>query len=144
MRRVIEQEDTSIMQIMLDHGVSAYGKPRAFVTPILWAACLGRVEMVKFFIKNGADINWREGLILQSVFDASRVPLKMLKFLIDNGADLKTSDALTRACIYRFDVEATRMLLDAGADPRSVAEHFIRKYSDQPSVQLLLRRMGRQ
>ena len=55
-----------------------------------WKACLhGNVEVVKFFIKNGVNVNEKDKMgyppIFQAVFSGK---LEVVKLLVENGADI--------------------------------------------------------
>lgn len=57
-----------------------------------WKACLhGNLEVVKFFVKDGVNVNEKDKkgytAIFKAVFSGK---LEIVKFLVENGADINT------------------------------------------------------
>lgn len=63
------------------------------MTSLHWAAGRGRLEVARFLILKGADINARSGTETTPLHDAVwRRRLEMIGFLVGNGADINAAD----------------------------------------------------
>ena len=61
----------------------------------------GRLEIVKYFVENGADVNSRDGDYYPLMIACRNGYLEIVKYLIDNGADIKaTGNKSTTALIF--------------------------------------------
>ena len=91
---------------------SRYGRP-----PLHTAANVGQLEVASWLLKNGADINLKDGDGNTALYEAAnkRDP-EMLNFLIKNGADVHLGNRRGETPIFncRFR-DTTRLLIKAGA-----------------------------
>lgn len=79
---------------------------------LVFACQFGCISQVELFIKNGADVNARNGSALEHV--CSNGKYDIAKLLIGNGADVKNNNALMYA--YKNDYpHIIKLLLDNGA-----------------------------
>ena len=74
---------------------------------MMWASCKGDLEIVKFLVESGADVNAKDNEGWNSLMEASyEGHLKVIKYLIENGkvnVNAKDDDgwtALIRLCLY--------------------------------------------
>ena len=88
-------------------------------TPLIVIIQEGRVEGIKFLIKNGASVNWMADdttPLNQAIID-NRV--EMVKALINAGADVNLetefSSPLLNAC-DKSNITIVKLLVEAGAD----------------------------
>jgi ankyrin repeat protein len=96
------------------------------VTPILFTR---DAAVVSLLVAKGADVRARSKVGETALMDvAARGDLASAKLLLERGADVNAVDhrgytALVLAAHFDGDaVELVRLLLAAGADPRSIAE----------------------
>ena len=80
------------------------------------AAEKGDLEMVKFFISQGAPVSGCMGYALR--YSAERGHLEIVELLVENGADVFRygNDALWMACEYGH-LKVVEFLVEKGADP---------------------------
>jgi ankyrin repeat protein len=113
-------------RLLLDHGADPNRATRAGVTPILFTR---DAAVVSLLVAKGADVRARSKVGETALMDvAARGDLASAKLLLERGADVNAVDhrgytALVLAAHFDGDaVELVRLLLAAGADPRSIAE----------------------
>ena len=84
------------------------------------AAKSGDEELLKLALKSGCDINAVDELKNTALhYAAKQADLNVMHFLIENGADLNaTNEKLaTPLHLTEKNIDAIRILLEAGADP---------------------------
>ncbi|XP_051990937.1 ankyrin repeat domain-containing protein 34C [Xyrauchen texanus] len=100
-------------------------------TPLITAALLGKLRLVRLLVEGGAQVNKRNQRGETPLLAACRAlrgeqcgttMLKLIQFLLNNQADPNIQDksgrtALMYACMERAGVEVASALIAAGADP---------------------------
>lgn len=145
-KRATPEEAAVIAELLLARGADPRGLANE-PTPVLWASFVGRNQTLAFLLAHGADPNVggpiEHGLIdfvqqhtppdKASLLPAMRAPR------IDNLPPLIVA-------AWQGNVEATRLLLDAGADPNATADdaftplYAAAVWGHQDVVELLLER----
>lgn len=80
--------------------------------PLVFACQFGYISQVESFIKNGADVNARNGSALEHACHKGNYDIA--KLLIDNGADVKNNNALMHAYKNNYP-HIIKLLLDNGS-----------------------------
>jgi uncharacterized protein len=104
---------------LIESGANVNAKDYSNNTALIWALCKGHVEIARFLIEKGADVDARgttTALIMAAAFGHKEI----LKLLIDKGADVNLVSpggvsALMLAA-YMGELEAVKILLDKGAN----------------------------
>ncbi len=87
--------DLQLIQKLLDNGADMYGKPKKnSLSPLFTAVKWNKLEIVKLFIVNGADVNHMENKML--LLSESIGKPKMTKLLLDSGANPNLVDKYGR------------------------------------------------
>lgn len=122
LHRAVESGNKNIVSLLLEAGADLNEKSRAKTTPVYHAASAGQARMVNHLIDLGADVN-RSGAVYAAVQGGH---LEIARRLLAAGGDPEKTGAklLTPlfAAVVREDVEAVRLLLQAGANPLSVGD----------------------
>ena len=102
--------------------VSRTTKKNVHHATALWAACTGgHLEIAKFLVSHGADVN-RTTLTRSTPLRGASFHgfLEVMQFLLDRGANINTPNCIGQSplCIaaMRGELEAVRYLLEKGAD----------------------------
>lgn len=103
------QGSTQAVKQLLDDGALVDGSPELQYRPLTMAASFGRVEWVKLLVERGADL-------------AISQPYAIAWEAIGNMMPGAGSRAL-HAAAFGGEVEATRALLELGANPDAVDDH---------------------
>lgn len=84
---------------------------------LVWAVGTGRADVVRRFIKAGADLNIKTGLGTPIRLAARNGSAELVRLLIDAGADVNagTASNALQAAVEKNHTEVARMLLDVGA-----------------------------
>lgn len=94
-----------------------YGEEGAKHLPrgIVMAASNGHIDMVKFLLENGADVNSSDGSPLH--FAAYNDKRDMVLFLLENGADIHSGhEAALTHCAGNGNLGMVKLLVKHGAD----------------------------
>lgn len=87
-------------------------------TPLCYAANTNNLEIVKFLVEAGADVN--EGYFTPLVLAVENNNMEITKYLIDHGADINPQRdwGPLQAAVYNNEsnIEMVRFLLDKGSD----------------------------
>jgi len=91
------------------------------ITILMAASNAGKIEIVKYLVKNGADINLNDESEYggSALFNASAEGhLEIVKYLVDNGADinLQVTTGSTALMMASDDIEIVKYLIENGAD----------------------------
>ncbi len=110
----------------------------SFYESIIYAAYFGHFEIVKYMIKNGADINTRD-LLSNAAMNGH---LDVVKYLIENGADIHLDDdyALIKAA-GRGDLNIIKYLVENGANLHAKNDLVLQitaSYGDLETVKYLI------
>lgn len=121
MRNAIKQDDLNQVKQLLDKNNEILNTMTPFGTWLHMAAKKGHLEIVKFLIEKGIDIDARGG-----TFDASALNqaagaghLEIVEYLINAGAELDVSLAKRNplfGAIYGGHLEVVKFLIEKGID----------------------------
>lgn len=154
------------VELLLANGADMKAKDRDGYTPLFSAVSSGHVELVKFLLETGEDVNSSGGDYDESLLHFAMAPCKrpMLKLLIDSGADIHYVSGLNREPIHEAAAEGcvdglrelilTRMVskhqkspnsrenkCKAGYDSYCLFEatplHFAAKFETLPAIEFL-------
>lgn len=95
--------------------------------PLLWAAEIADLELVRFFIDCGADVNQRDDLGCAAIdYAVKKTNVPIVKLLIERGADLHSSPLIFKALCSNSNtkLETIKLLLLHGADVDAKYENF--------------------
>lgn len=129
----VKRGDATKVNTLLKSGISPNRVDNIKRTPLMYAAGLGQIEIMRALLAKGADINTRDrngdtALALAAYVSITKdiTLLKAVTLLVDNGADINLKNhrgytALIWASLSGNTDTAT-VLLSAGADPNAKAE----------------------
>lgn len=124
--------NTSIIQCLLEKGISPNITDKCYITPLHEAAFYNRLDAIKLLIQQGAQINIRNAFGRTALHDAvtrqsgweavSDTWTALVEFLIAKGAEVDCIDnndetPLDKA-IKERNLPVATLLLSAGANPR--------------------------
>ncbi|MEW6737979.1 MAG: ankyrin repeat domain-containing protein, partial [Acidobacteriota bacterium] len=120
--------DTSILELLLNKGADLQARDVQDWTPFMWAANLGRIEIVNLLLSRGAKVNTKSNTgETPLMLAAGKGYYKVIKILIDKGADINAKDYNGRTVLMRVSgldddngyhsVNTVKLLLSKGADP---------------------------
>ncbi len=109
---------------LLQLGINPNCRSKNGFTPLMGAALVGNVPIVKLILKAGADPNMKEETNGSTAlfFAADQNHTEMVKLLIKAGADLEATDKIGEytplfCSVFKQHVEVTKILIRAGANP---------------------------
>jgi len=117
-----------IVKLLFDHGAKINAKPMGGQSPFIRASSgvsrPAHIDIMKLFLKNGADINEIGNNGVTALMNAAAGGyIEITKMLLEHGADVSIRSrqgetAITRACsAYKKDrPEIVKSLIDHGAD----------------------------
>lgn len=137
----------------IDGGRQVDSRDAAGQTPLMYAAESGQLEVVRYLISAGADVNATSnalGLGTPLIYAASSDRTQVMQYLIDNGArvDARTPARQETALMWaagRGHVEAANLLIESGADTGlknkdgQTALDIARETNREPVIELLSR-----
>lgn len=96
-------------------------------TALIGASTGGQLEVVKYLISKGADINIKDNDGVTALMMASaKGHLEVVKYLIDNGADINAKASVDTTSLmvasYYEHLEVVKYLISKGADVNVVAK----------------------
>jgi hypothetical protein len=95
------------------------GARREFQPPLTWAAITGQIQIIRYIVREGHDVNDR-GADTTALYEAARSGYAtVVKHLLDTGADISRDETILCRCAGLGYKEIVQHLLDAGADPNS-------------------------
>lgn len=95
------EPDLAVMQKCLANGAPLEGRNKYGLTPLMQAAWDGKLEAVKFFVKEGALLDAKDLQGDTALFYAvSKGRLDVVMFLVDQGADLLVGSPSEGKSIY--------------------------------------------
>ena len=120
-RQIIKQGDIESLKIMINNNKELLFAETAFGTWLEVAADFGQIDIVKYLIDCGIDVNKscgvsEGGAIKSASFEGH---LDVVKLLIDNGAILDVSTAEKNplfAAVYNDHLEVVKLLVANGID----------------------------
>ncbi len=134
----IEQGDLSALALAISSGESALASDVDGYTPLHRAAAAGHLDIVRFLLGTGAEVNathgdprladYASGFTLDTPLHlaAGSGYTDVIRALVESGADLNatslTGDTPLHSAAWSGQLESVRMLLDAGADPSLESE----------------------
>lgn len=119
MRQAIKQGDTVTVKNMLENNEELIDAETPFGTWLQVASAHGQIEMVRFLIERGMDVNKSVGIsdggpIKNAAFNGH---IDIVKLLYEHGATLDVSEATKNplfAAIYNGHFEVVRFLVEKG------------------------------
>lgn len=82
---------------------------------LIRSAELGNLNVVKFFIENGANVNYNRTQCLRNA--SSEGHLKIVEYLIKNGADVHADEeGALKLAVFNGYLEIVKFLIENGAD----------------------------
>lgn len=123
LRGVVENGDKNALQkIVQNHGIDAFDGDKR--TALIWAAFFGQIDLIKWLIDSGADINWQDRIGYTGLhFCGQEQNVAVAKILLDNGADPNIKDEHGNSALWtalfnaRGNFETVKVLRVHGADP---------------------------
>lgn len=136
--QVAQTNDPERLKQLLASGVDVDATTEHGMTPLMFAASRGRIEMVRMLLAHGADPNAMRGdkftpLLLAAFFGHSEV----VRILVEHGAEIKTGPAGTSAHTWattRGFNEIARYLQMAGEHSRPVYNSDAANQKQKPSL----------
>ena len=114
----------TVKEIVGKHGIDAYDPDKR--TALINASFFGNVEIARWLIENGAEINYQDKNGLTALhFAAQEKKLAIVNLLIENRADPNLKDKHGNSPLWtaifcaRGDFEITKALIRSGADVES-------------------------
>lgn len=120
-RQAIKQGELRDVIRLIGNDRSRLSMMTPFGTWLHVAAAHGKLDIVKWLVEMGADVNAYGGITGGGPLDeaASNGHYDVVKFLIESGAVLDTSDSVHNplfAAIYGGHTDVARLLIDSGID----------------------------
>lgn len=116
----IRSDDSRAVSELLAHGAGVNTRDDHRTTPLMYAAAVGSIEMMRQLIAAGADVN------AKNAFDATALmwctnQVEKVKLLTDKGADVNARSKRGRtplliAASHDANIAVVRLLLSKGAD----------------------------
>ncbi|XP_067651825.1 26S proteasome non-ATPase regulatory subunit 10-like [Haliotis asinina] len=107
-----------VTSLVEDHNTDVMCVDKVNDSPLFLASRKGQLEIVKYLVKRGADINFG-GRIPPLVIAVSRYQIHICDYLIKNGADVNKEDIYSRtplrAAARKGYVDIAHTLVEAGA-----------------------------
>ncbi|HNY12085.1 MAG TPA: ankyrin repeat domain-containing protein, partial [Candidatus Wallbacteria bacterium] len=120
--RVISSDDEKAVKIFFEYSKNIDIRSERFTEAFFDALMHGNAEMIKLFIKAGADVKCRNKWGNTPLMESLRLKNKpeVIKLLIETGSDINEKDnegdpAIIKA-VKNSDVETIKLLLKKGAD----------------------------
>jgi ankyrin repeat protein len=114
--------DLDTIKTELDGGRDIDSRDAAGQTALMYAAEAGQIEVVKYLVSNGADVNAQSegiGLGTALIYAASANRLDVMEYLIEQGADVNAMTRNKETALFwasaQGHVEAVKILLKNGA-----------------------------
>jgi ankyrin repeat protein len=116
-----------ITRILLDAGADPNLFGSGIDSALAWAAMQGRVDLARLLLDGGADVDGKNSLGMASLaLAAQKGHSNIVELLISRGAEIDLLNGLPPSqtalinAVWQGQVDITRILLDAGADPNFV------------------------
>jgi len=127
LKEACEKGDLAQVARLLDEGATINFKPfheERNAIPIILASANGHLEIVKYLILKGADIDARGNNGITALMAAiGSSHFDIAKFLLDHGADATAVDNDSETTLHKFrgerSVELIILLIKKGADPNA-------------------------
>jgi len=117
------------IKMLLDFGADIYASNGCGSNPIHNAISSREIDVVKYLISKGAEINPDYGFIGQSTLQHGIMSnnIELVKYLIENGADINAKDDFGQTPIHMTadkdsKIEFTKLLIHYGADVNTISE----------------------
>jgi len=148
---VIVEGDTSAVAVMLAMGSGINDVPQGGASPLAYAAFDTDPHMIRYLVRNGADVNPPTGTAPLLVLLSQIQDREVAAFLLDQGADATATvlgdTGLHLVANFMFpDTVLVSLLLDHGVDPHhknwageSAYDRFRRHRLGQASVRTIQR-----
>jgi len=115
--------DLDTLKAELDEGRDIDSRDAAGQTALMYAAETGQMEVVKYLVSNGADVNARSkgiGRGTALIYAASSNRLVVMEYLIERGAEVNAMTQARETALFwaaaNGHTEAIKILLKNGAD----------------------------
>ena len=118
--------DLATVKAEIQGGKGINSKDIAGQTALMYASESGQMEVVKYLVENGADINLlsaKEGLGTALIYATTSNRIIVMEYLLDHGADINAKTPLGKESALfwaaaRGHVEAVELLLSRDADTK--------------------------
>jgi len=95
--------------------------------------CKCELEVIYYLLRQGVDINYREGLFFRETCRNHR--LDVMKILVENGADVQTSNNVAlRDVVLYGDIDIICFLIENGVDGSGVPQTIFDKMREMGLV----------
>jgi len=118
--------DLAEVKKMIEKGANVDKKDIAGQTPLMWAAGSGGLEMVKYLVENGAEVNavsGKQGRGTPMIYAAAANQIEVVKYLLENDADINLTTPYQNETALMWAVamgytEVVKLLVEKGADQK--------------------------
>jgi ankyrin repeat protein len=115
--------DLDIVKTELDEGRDIDSRDAAGQTALMYAADTGQMEVVKYLVTNGADVNAQSkgfGRGTALIYAAASNRLEIMEYLIERGANVNAMTGNKETALFwaaaQGHIDAIKILLKNGAD----------------------------
>lgn len=125
---IMNGNNVFIEKIINIHGIEAFDGDKR--TAIIWSSFFGQIEILKWLINKGANVNHQDKIGYSSLhFCGQEQNIEVAKILLENGADPNILDEHDNSPLWtalfnskgKFDL--VRLLRLKGADPNPKNKH---------------------
>ncbi len=115
--------ELNTIKTQLDGGRDIDSRDAAGQTALMYAADAGQMEVVRYLVANGADVNAESdglGRGTALIYAAASNRIDVVKYLLEHGADVDATTRRKETALFwagaQGNVEVVKILLDNGAD----------------------------
>jgi len=115
--------DIAKVKKALENGEDVNSQDIAGQTALMYASETGRIEIVKYLVQKGANVNAYSGRFGRGtalIYSASTGRLNVMNYLLDNGANINAVTVNNETALFYASafghIKAVELLLDRGAN----------------------------
>jgi ankyrin repeat protein len=114
----IKNDLKSVKELIIKGADVNYFSPYDGTTLLMIAASNGNMEIIKYLVEEGVDINAKNYRGANVLMFIANKDMDVFKYLIENGADIynKTNDGMTLLMAFSDNFEIINYLLEKGQD----------------------------